>query len=269
MNQTPDFDSIKQVNPYSEEYWSARSLMLKLGYKRWDYFIKAIQDAIHNLQTNEQIPENHISYIRKKVPLGSGAEREIDDYYLSRFGCYLIAMNGDPRKPEIAAAQVYFAVTTRAHEIHQLRMEQEQRLETRLKVSESFKSLAQAASIAGVLSENFGLFVDAGYIGLHHAPVEELKQLKGIPPNEDYLDNITRSELSAIDFKNVQTDEKLRRDQVSDEDIAINRNIAEPDVLPDDIRALVQRVLTLYETASDPFLGMNLSTLLTHKRLAY
>ncbi len=269
MNQTPDFDSIKQVNPYSEEYWSARSLMLKLGYKRWDYFIKAIQDAIHNLQTNEQIPENHISYIRKKVPLGSGAEREIDDYYLSRFGCYLIAMNGDPRKPEIAAAQVYFAVTTRAHEIHQLRMEQEQRLETRLKVSESFKSLAQAASIAGVLSENFGLFVDAGYIGLHHAPVEELKQLKGIPPNEDYLDNITRSELSAIDFKNVQTDEKLRRDQVSDEDIAINRNIAEPDVLPDDIRALVQRVLTLYETASDPFLGMNLSTLLTHKRLGY
>src|SRR6266446_6784611 len=221
MNQTPDFDSIKQVNPYSEEYWSARSLMLKLGYKRWDYFIKAIQDAIHNLQSNEQIPENHISYIRKKVPLGSGAEREIDDYYLSRFGCYLIAMNGDPRKPEIAAAQIYFAVTTRAHEIHQLRMEQEQRLETRLRVSESFKQLAAASSVAGVLSENFCLFVDAGYIGLHHAPVEELKARKGIAPKEDYLDNITRAELSAIDFKNVQTDEKLRRDQVIGEDEAI------------------------------------------------
>jgi DNA-damage-inducible protein D len=173
MNQIPDFDSIKQVNPYGEEYWSARSLMLKLGYKRWDYFIKAIQDAIHNLQTNEQIPENHISYIRKKVPLGSGAEREIDDYYLSRFGCYLIAMNGDPRKPEIAAAQVYFAVTTRAHEIHQLRMEQEQRLETRLRVSESFKQLASAASVAGVLSKNFGLFVDACYLGLHHATIRK------------------------------------------------------------------------------------------------
>jgi DNA-damage-inducible protein D len=221
MNQTPDFDSIKQVNPYGEEYWSARSLMLKLGYKRWDYFIKAIQDAIHNLQTNEQKPENHISYIRKKVPLGSGAEREIDDYYLSRFGCYLIAMNGDPRKPEIAAAQIYFAVTTRAHEIHQLRMEQEQRLETRLRVSESFKQLAAASSVAGVLSENFGLFVDAGYLGLHHATVEELKAKKGVPPQEDYLDNIGREELSAIDFKNTQTEGKLRYDQVDNEDTAI------------------------------------------------
>jgi DNA-damage-inducible protein D len=72
-----------------------------------------------------------------------------------------------------------------------------------------------------VLSENFGLFVDAGYMGLHHHTVEELKAKKGIPPKEDYLDNIGRAELSAIDFKNVQTDEKLRRDQVAEEDQAI------------------------------------------------
>lgn len=79
--QKPDFDSIKQVNPYGEEYWSARDLMPKLGYKRWDYFIKAIQDAIKNLQASKQITENHISHVRKKVPVGSGAEREIDDYH--------------------------------------------------------------------------------------------------------------------------------------------------------------------------------------------
>jgi DNA-damage-inducible protein D len=155
------------------------------------------------------------------VKLGSKAQRELKDYNLSRFACYLVAQNGDPRKPEIAAAQVYFAVTTRAHEIHQLRMEQERRLETRLRVSEGFKQLASAAGVAGILSENFGLFVDAGYLGLHHATIEELKAKKGVPPQEDYLDNIGREELSAIDFKNTQTEGKLRHDQVDNEDTAI------------------------------------------------
>ncbi len=94
-----------------------------------------------------------------------GDTRVVKDYYLSRFACYLVAQNGDPRKPEIAAAQVYFAISTRTLEIHQLRKEQEERLEMRLKVSESFKQLAHAAQGAGVLSKNFGTFEDAGYLG--------------------------------------------------------------------------------------------------------
>src|SRR5712692_2895790 len=139
--------------------------------------------------------QNHFPAASKMVNLGSGAQLELKDYNLSRFACYLVAQNGDPRKPEIAAAQVYFAVSTRAHEIHQLLKEQEERLETRFKVSESFKLLAASAQGAGVLSENFGIFVDAGYLGLHHHTVEELKELKGVPPREDYLDNIGRAEL--------------------------------------------------------------------------
>ncbi len=222
MSQAPDFDSIKQVNPYGEDYWSARDLMPLLGYgKRWQNFEEVIKKAMIACTETGNIIERHFTDASKSSPMPHGGERPMKDYYLSRFACYLVAQNGDPRKPEIAAAQVYFAVSTRAYEIHQLRMEQEQRLETRLKVSESFKSLAETASVSGILSENFGLFVDAGYIGLHHAPVEELKARKGIPPKEDYLDNITRAELSAIDFKNVQTDEKLRRDQVIGEDEAI------------------------------------------------
>src|SRR5258708_23835198 len=97
------------------------------------------------------------------VPLGSGAEREIHDYFLSRLACYLVAMNGDSRKPEIAAAQTYFAISTRANEMHQLRKEQEERLEQRLKVSDSYKQLAETAQQSGVQSANFGVFMDAGY----------------------------------------------------------------------------------------------------------
>lgn len=222
MKQSPDFDSIKHLNPYSIEYWSARDLMPLLGYgKNWQNFSTAIQKAMVSCRENGQVVEHHFNASIKMVSIGSGAQREVDDYNLSRLACYLIAMNGNPRKPEIAAAQNYFAITTRTHEIHQIRKEQEERLETRLQVSESFKQLAGAAEVAGVYSENFGIFMDAGYLGLHRHTVEELKTMKGIPEKEDYLDNIGRAELSAIDFKNTQTEEKLRRDTITGEDRAI------------------------------------------------
>lgn len=220
-NKAPDFNSIKQINPYGQEYWSARDLAPLLGYNKWERFDVAIQRAITACEQVGQPIQNHFPASSKMVNLGSGSQRELKDYSLSRFACYLVAQNGDPRKPEIAAAQVYFAVSTRAHEIHQLLEEQNKRLEVRLKVSESFKALASAAQGAGVLSENFGIFVDAGYWGLHRHTRDELKVLKDIPPHEEYLDNIERRELSAIDFKNTQTEGKLISDQVKDEDDAI------------------------------------------------
>lgn len=219
----PNFDAIKQVNPYGEEYWSARDLMPLLGYgRKWQNFVAALKRAMTTCRESGNVVENHFTNTSKMVTIGSDAQRQLEDYSLSRFACYLIAMNGDPRKPEIAAAQVYFAVSTRAHEMHQLRKEQEERLEMRLKVSDSFKLLADAAQGAGVLSKNFGIFNDAGYLGLHHHTREELMTIKHIPPQEEYLDNIGRAELSAIDFKNTQTEEKLQRDQVKDEDKAID-----------------------------------------------
>jgi len=222
MSQTPDFDSIKQVNPYGEEYWSARDLAPLLGYNKWERFEVTIQRAMIACEQVGQVVANHFPASSKMVKLGSGAQRELKDFSLSRFACYLVAQNGDPRKSEIAAAQAYFAISTRAHEIHQLLEEQNKRLEMRLKVSESFKALAEAAQGAGVLSKNFGIFVDAGYLGLERHTRDELKILKDIPEDEEYLDNIGRPELSAIDFKNVQTEGKLRRDQVADEDQAID-----------------------------------------------
>jgi DNA-damage-inducible protein D len=216
MSQQPDFDSIKQENVYGIEYWRARDLMPLLGYgKNWRNFLTAIEKAKIACQENGYRVEDHFDAGIKMVSIGSGTTREVEDYLLSRLACYLVAMNGNPRKPEIAAAQNYFAVSTRANEIHQLREEQEKRLAMRLKVSESYKQLAEIAYQSGVNSETFGIFVDAGYLGLHRHTVEELKQLKGIPEKEDYLDNITRAELSAIDFKNVQTEERLKNAPVS------------------------------------------------------
>ena len=222
MNVTsPDFDSIKQTNPYGQEYWSARDLAPLLGYNKWQRFEDAIQRAKIACEQTGNIVEDHFTASGKVITAGKGAKHEIKDYFLSRFGCYLIAQNGDPRKPEIAAAQVYFAVSTRAFEMHQLRKEQEERLEMRLKVSESYKQLAKAAQGAGVQSERFGIFVDAGYLGLHRHSLEELKERKGVPADEEYLDRIGRQELSAIDFKNTQTEGKLIQEHVAGEDDAV------------------------------------------------
>ena len=207
--QRPDFDSIKQINVYGVEYWRARDLAPLLGYSQWRRFDEAIQRAIIACEKTGNTASDHFANAGKPITGGKGAVQNVKDYHLSRFGCYLIAQNGDPRKPEIAAAQVYFAVSTRKNELHELFKEQQERLTTRFKVSDSYKALGEAAMISGVDSAFFGIFIDAGYLGLHRHTVEELKQIKGVPEHEDYLDNITREELSAIDFKNTQTEAKL------------------------------------------------------------
>ena len=241
MAQTPDFDSIKQVNPYGVEYWSARDLMPLLGYgRKWQNFSDVISKAITACTETGNIAGDHFTNASKMVLLGSGSQRSLADYNLSRFACYLIAQNGDPRKLEIAAAQVYFAVSTRAHEIHQLREEQEARLEKRLEVSESFKALDQAAQNAGVQSESFGIFIDAGYVGLYRHSLQELKELKGVPENEEYLDRINRKELLAIDFKNELTIGRLQDDRIKEEEKAIETHYYMGDVVREAIKKAQQ-----------------------------
>jgi len=102
MKQPPNFDSIRHLNPYGIEYWSARDLMPLLGYgKNWQNFSTAIQKAIDSCRENGQVVEHHFNASIKMVSLGSGAQRAVDDYNLSRLACYLIAMNGNPRKPKL------------------------------------------------------------------------------------------------------------------------------------------------------------------------
>ncbi len=211
--QSPDFESIKQISPYGAEYWSARDLAPLLGYNKWQNFEVAIERAMIACEQVGQIVTDHFTGVSKMVDVGSGAQRPVKDYLLSRFACYSIAQNGDPRKKEIAAAQAYFIISTRENELTHLLIEQEKRLHLRERVSENNKKLAQAASQAGVLSPNFGLFQDAGYKGLYDGlGVADIKERKQIDQREDLLDRMGRAELAANDFRITQTEERLRRE---------------------------------------------------------
>lgn len=211
----PDFESVKQTNPYGIEYWSARQLAPLLGYTKWENFEVAIRRAMTACQQIRQNVADHFPDARKMIQVGNGGQREVKDYTLSRFACYLIAQNGDPRKPEIAAAQAYFAIATRQNELHQLWEEQQKRLELRERVGENNKDLMIAARSAGVLSRNFGLFENAGYRGLYGGlGVDEIKSQKGIAPKEDILDRMGPIELAANDFRVTQIADKLRREGI-------------------------------------------------------
>ena len=214
-SKSPDFESIKQTNPYEAEYWSARDLAPLLGYANWQNFEIAIKRGKTACEQVGQVVTDHFIDSNKIVALGSGASRRIRDYYLSRFACYLIAQNGDPRKAEIAAAQAYFAVSTRQNELHQLYDEQQKRLQLRERVSENNKKLAEAAHDAGVLSRSFGEFQNAGYRGLYGGlDAEGIKARKGLEKKEEILDRMGRAELAANDFRITQTEAKLRNERI-------------------------------------------------------
>ncbi len=147
------------------------------------------------------------------IRAGKGAKREVKDYYLSRFACYLIAQNGDSRKPEIANAQSYFATASRENELTRLIFEQDKRLEVKERVDYNDLLLAQAAHRAGVLPRNFGQFIDAGYEGLYNGLTrEDLRQRRQLPAKADPLDYMGYVELAANDFRISQTQAKLTRD---------------------------------------------------------
>ena len=155
------------------------------------------------------------------IVIGSGAKRKTKDYFLSRRACYLIAQNGDPEKPEVASAQNYFAFTAEIHDMQTARLEQEQWLALRLKVADENIQLSSTAMKSGVQSGNMGLFHDAGYQGTYTMTSEELAVFWNLPAGTEILDVMGPEGLSANLFRITQTDAKLKRDQVTEEDTAI------------------------------------------------
>ena len=221
MNASPDFESIKQINILGRYYWSARDLMPLLGYEYWQNFEKVIEKAKISAQEIGLTVQDHFSDVTKMIRTGKGAKRQVKDYFLSKRACHLIAQNGDPQKAQIAAAQNYFAFTAEVYDMQQARLEQEQRLDLRLKVADGNAQLSSTAMQSGVRSENLGLFHDAGYQGMYTMTYGELAVFWNLPPNVEILDVMGPEGLGANLFRITQTGAKLRRDQVSDETTAI------------------------------------------------
>lgn len=213
------FESIKHINEYGQEFWYARELQAALEYSQWRRFEEAIERAKIACEQSGNPVADHFANVGKMVKLGSGSEREVNDYVLSRYACYLIVMNGDPRKEVIAVGQTYFAVKTRQQELvenYDELTENQKRIAIRHEMAEHNKSLAEAAQMAGVeTSLDYATFQNYGYMGLYGGlRAADIKARKGLKKSQNILDHMGSTELAANLFRATQTDEKLRRDNV-------------------------------------------------------
>ncbi len=213
------FESIKHVNEYGEEYWLARELQPVLEYAQWRRFSDAIERAKLACKNSGFAVEDHFADVGKMVDIGSGAERQIDDVMLSRYACYLIVMNGDPRKEVIAIGQSYFAVKTRQQELidnYEQMSEDQKRLAIRNEMIAHNKSLAEAAQMAGIVDQReYAIFQNKGYQGLYGGlGAKEIHARKGLKKSQKILDHMGSTELAANLFRATQTDEKLRRENI-------------------------------------------------------
>ncbi len=179
------FEDLKKINEHGAEYWSAREIQPLLGYVQWRRFEDAVKRAITSCKQSGNEPLHHFADVGKMIDIGKGGSREVPDYHLSRFACYLIAQNGDPRKPEIANAQKYFAIQARRQEISDAVAADLERLELRKQTAEEFKALSGAAREAGVHDKMFGIFHDAGYKGMYGGMGRDaIKRFKKIPEKD-------------------------------------------------------------------------------------
>ena len=213
------FESIKHVNEYGQEYWTARELQPVLEYVEWRKFKASIVKAMDACETSNGKVSDHFVGAAKMVQLGSGAEREVEDFHLSSYACYLIAMNGDPRKKAIALAQTYFAVKTRQQELienYESLTEDQKRMAIRQEMKKHNKALADAAHDAGVITNlDYGVFTNYGYMGLYGGmKAKDIHKKKGLKKSQNILDHMGVEELAANLFRATQTEAKLRRDNV-------------------------------------------------------
>ena len=218
------FEKIKCTNVQGSECWSARDLARVLEYSVFRNFQPVIEKAKEACTKSGHAIADHFAEMRNMVGIGSGAQREVEDWVLSRYACYLVIQNADPSKPIVALGQTYFAVQTRRQEVSddEALKEDKTRLLLRAEMKKHNKNLAGAAKQAGVIQPvDYAIFMDHGYRGLYGGlgmrDIHERKRLKG---KEHILDHMGSTELAANLFRATQTEEKLRREAVRNKDHA-------------------------------------------------
>lgn len=215
------FESLKHVNENGVEYWSARELYPYLGYTQWRRFEDAIERAKESCKSASQPIEGHFAGAGKMVKAGVATKTKAD-VHLTRYACYLVAQNGDPRKTEIAQAQTYFAIQTRYAEIQQmeayqaLTTEDSKRLFLREELRKHNSLLADAAHEAGVVTPlDYAVFQNFGYKGLYNGlTAQGIHEKKGLKKGQNILDHMGSTELAANLFRATQTEDKIRREQI-------------------------------------------------------
>lgn len=213
------FERIKRMNDQGQETWSARDLARVLEYLNFRNFQPVIDKAKEACANSGYAVADHFADMRNMVGIGSGAQRELEDWALSRYACYLVIQNGDPSKPLVALGQSYFAVQTRRQELadDEALKEDKTRLLLRAEMKKHNKKLAGAAKQAGVVQPlDYAIFMDHGYRGLYGGlSVRDVQERKRLNPKEHLLDRMGSTELAANLFRATQTEDKLRRENVS------------------------------------------------------